>query len=145
VFQGVYYSNLDDKGRLAIPARHRELLQQYESEILVVTVHHQTHCLVARPLSVWERLALQIQRIPNVSPQVQLFQRKLLGYAQELNPDGNGRVMLNPSLREYARLKKRAAVAGLGERLEIWDGTAWDQEMGRPMDSIPAELGELSL
>jgi len=145
VFQGVHYSNLDDKGRLAIPARHRELLQQYESETLVVTVHHQTHCLVARPLSVWERLAQQIQRLPNVSPQVQLFQRKLLGYAQELNPDGNGRVLLNPSLREYARLEKRVAVAGLGERLEIWNNTAWDREMGRPMDSIPEVLGELSL
>ncbi len=145
MFQGVYYSNLDDKGRLAIPARHRELLQQYESEALVVTVHHQTHCLVVRPLSVWERLALQIQRLPNVSPEVQLFQRKLLGYAQELAPDGNGRVLLNTSLRKYAGLEKRAAVAGLGERLEIWDSTAWDREMGRPMDSVPEELGDLSL
>lgn len=145
MFQGVYYSNLDDKGRLAVPARHRELLQKYESEALVVTVHHQTHCLVARPRPVWERLAQQIQQIPNVSREVQLFQRKLLGYAQDIHPDGNGRVLLNPSLREYARLEKRAAVAGLGERLEIWNSAEWDREMARPLERIPEELGELSL
>jgi MraZ protein len=151
MFKGVDYGNMDPKGRVAIPARHREHLisgqnrTREDMKTLVVTVHHQERCLVMRSLSVWNELAQSIQALPNAARQVQSFQRKLLGYAQELEIDTNGRVLLSQALRAYANLEKRVAIAGLGERLEIWNGPDWDEQVADPGGGVPEVIAELRL
>lgn len=135
-FQGVAYSNMDGKGRVAIPARHRACLREhYESRgEMIITVHHQARCLVLRPPQVWRQLAEDIGALPNAEFEVQLLQRKLLGYAQEVALDANGRALLSPALRDYAGLRKRVAVAGLGERLELWNIEDWEREVDRTLE-----------
>lgn len=145
MFQGVDYGSMDAKGRLGIPARHREHLREQGSEALVVTVHHQEQCLVLRPVAVWRALAEDIQRLPSAEREFQSFQRKLLGYAQDIVVDGNGRVLMPPALRKYAGLKKRVAIAGLGERLELWHAPDWDAQIARPMKKVPEAISGLRL
>lgn len=145
VFQGVDYGNMDPKGRLAVPARHREHVREQGEVPLVITVHHQERCLVLRPMAVWRELAEHIQKLPNADRVVQSFQRKVLGYAQDLRVDGNGRILMPPALREYARLKKRVAVVGLGERLELWHAPDWDRQIAESLDGLPDSIRGLRL
>lgn len=145
MFHGVDYGNMDPKGRLAIPARHREHLQERDKQSMVVTAHHQERCLVMRPKEVWQNLAKQIHSLPNASRDVQSFQRKLLGYAQEISVDSIGRILISPSLRTYAGLEKRIAIAGLGERLELWHASDWDEQIADSMNKVPDVIADLRL
>ena len=145
MLQGTYYSNMDAKGRIAVPARHREALQVLGDEGLVGTAHHREACLVLRPNPVWQALAQRLREMPNGEPSVQLLQRKLLGNAQDLSPDTNGRILLPPSLREYAKLGKRVAAVGLGECLEVWDADAWEEQMKRDVVLLPETMRDLHL
>ena len=136
---------MDPKGRLGIPARHRERFGKTGKQVLAVTAHHQERCLVIRPMEVWHALLEQIQNLPNADREVQSFQRKLLGYAQEIPLDVNGRVLLSPALRAYAGMEKQVAIAGLGERLELWSSSEWDKQVANPMNALPTAIAELRL
>ena len=100
-------------------------------------------CLVLRPGPVWNHLAEHLREIPNTEPSVQQLQRKILGNAQELSLDANGRILLSRRLRGYAGLKEseKVAVVGLGECLEVWDAKVWDGQMKREVDLIPRSCG----
>ena len=145
MFQGVDYGSMDPKGRLAIPARHRELLKEIGDDRPILTAHHKDRCLVLRPHAVWKSLAEKIKQLPNADPEVQAFQRKLLGYAQEVTVDANGRILLPAALRVYACIKKQVAIAGLGESLELWHASSWDDQVSRPLKNIPQALVDLRL
>jgi len=147
VLQGTFYSSVDAKSRVAVPARHREVLQAFGEGNLVGTVHHREPCLVLRPSLVWNTLAERLREIPNTDPSVQQLLRKILGNAQDLNPDTNGRILLSPALREYAGLKgsQKVAVVGMGEYLEIWDAKVWDEQMKREVDLGAEVLRDLRL
>ncbi len=147
MLQGTYYSSVDAKSRVAVPARHREVLQVFGEGNLVGTVHHREPCLVLRPGPVWNHLAEHLREIPNTEPSVQQLQRKILGNAQELSLDANGRILLSPALRGYAGLKEseKVAVVGMGECLEVWDAKVWDRQMKRKVDLIPEIMRDLRL
>ena len=114
MFRGVQYINLDAKGRMAVPARQREQLSVICEGQLVMTVDTQSTCLAIYPLSEWERIERDVQALPALNPAVKRFQRLVLGYASDLQLDGNGRVLLPSALREYARLERRAVLVGQG-------------------------------
>lgn len=117
---------MDAKGRLAIPARVRDQLVAECGGRIVVTAHHAERCLLVYAEPQWQLLAPQIQALPNIqSASVRRLQRKLLGHAAPLEMDTNGRVLLPPTLREFAGLDKDLILAGLGHRLEIWSEAAW--------------------
>lgn len=151
VFRGVQHINMDAKGRLAMPARQREpLLQQCEGQI-VVTIDTQTTCLVIYPLPEWERIEQDIQNLPALKPAVKRFQRLMLGYATDVELDGNGRMLLPQPLRDYARLEKKLVLVGQGNKLELWSEDLWLaereqalQESG-PEAELPDELMSLTL
>jgi len=105
MFRGVQHINMDAKGRLAMPARQREpLLSQCEGA-LVATIDTQSRCLFIYPLPEWEQIEKEIQELPALKPAVKRFQRLVLGYATDLELDGNGRLLLPAPLREYAQLE----------------------------------------
>ena len=109
MFRGIQHINMDAKGRLAMPARQREpLLSQCDGQI-VLTIDTQSSCLVIYPLPEWERIATEIQKLPTLKPAVKRFQRLVLGYATDIELDGNGRMLLPAPLREYAQLDKKLA------------------------------------
>ena len=90
VFRGVQHINLDAKGRLSVPARQRESILDISAGSLVVTIDTQSACLVIYPLKEWERIERDVQDLPTLNPAVRRFQRLVLGYASDLDLEGNG-------------------------------------------------------
>ena len=142
---------MDAKGRLAMPARQREPLLSLCQGQIVVTIDTQSKCLVIYPLPEWERIEQDIQGLPALNPAVKRFQRLMLGYASDLELDGNGRMLLPQSLREYAQLEKKLVLVGQGNKLEIWSEALWLAEREQALEDsgpeaeLPAELMSLTL
>lgn len=151
MFRGVQHINMDAKGRLAMPARQREpLLAQCAGQI-VVTIDTQSNCLVIYPLPEWERIEREIQALPALKPAVKRFQRLVLGYATDMELDGNGRMLLPQPLRDYAQLDKKLVLVGQGNKLELWSEALWFAERDQalldsgPDAELPDELMSLTL
>jgi MraZ protein len=151
MFRGVQHINMDAKGRLAMPARQREPLLSECGGQVVVTIDTQSACLAIYPLPEWERIEKEIQNLPALKPAVKRFQRLMLGYATDLELDGNGRMLLPQSLREYARLDKKLVLVGQGNKLELWSESLWLAERDQalqdsgPGAELPEELMSLTL
>jgi MraZ protein len=141
---------MDAKGRMAMPTRLREPLHAQCEGKIVVTIDNRSSCLVMFPLPEWEVLAAEIQALPSIKPAVRRFQRLILGYATDLELDGNGRILLPPSLREHARLEKKVKLVGLGNKLELWSEELWMGECDLALkdalseEDIPDELMSLT-
>ena len=134
-----------------MPARQREpLLSECQGQ-LVATIDTQSRCLAIYPLPEWEKIEREIQDLPALKPAVKRFQRLVLGYATDLELDGNGRLLLPASLREYAGLGKKLVLVGQGKKLELWAEESWlaerDQalEDSGPEAELPEELMSLTL
>jgi len=139
VFRGVQHVSMDAKGRLAMPARHRERLMELCGGQIVVTIETKAPCLVIYPLPEWERLERDIQALPAMKPGVRRFQRLTLGYATDLDLDGSGRCLVPPSLREYGQFEKKLVVVGQGNKLELWSEALWIVERDRALSDVGAD------
>jgi len=126
VFRGGSTVKLDAKGRLALPTRYRPLITERFEGRLVVTVHHDG-CLLLYPQPQWEEIEHRLINTANQDRRVRDMQRMLLGYATEVEMDGNGRILLAPRLRDFAKLDKNVALLGVGKKFEIWNEEAWGQ------------------
>ena len=118
--------NLDAKGRLALPTRYRGPLQESCDGNLVLTVHDDG-CLLLYPLPEWERIAGELAQLPNQKPRARHLQRMLIGHATEVELDSHGRILIPPRLRNFANLEKRVVLAGVGNKFEIWNEAAWEE------------------
>lgn len=151
MFRGVQHINMDAKGRLAMPARQREPLLSACAGQVVITIDTQAACLVIYPLPEWERIEKDIQGLPTLKPAVKRFQRLVLGYATELELDGNGRLLLPQSLRDHAQLGKGVVLVGQGNKMELWSEELWMAERERALQDsssgaeLPDELMALTL
>lgn len=154
MFLGVNTLNLDAKGRLAIPAKHRDTLAQCCASRVVVTINPnpKDQCLWLYPENEWREIARQLSRLPSMNRQNQLIQRLMLGHASELELDSQGRILLSNELRDYAGLDKRVAVVGQVHKFEIWDEQIWaenrEQWLSEAMcdeASLSEELGGMTL
>ena len=127
MFLGVSTLNLDAKGRIAIPAKHRETLAQTCASRVVVTINpnRDDRCLWLYPENEWREIARNLSRLPPMIRQNQLIQRLMLGHASEVELDGQGRVLLPNELRDYAGLGKRVSLVGQMHKFEIWDEEIW--------------------
>lgn len=152
MFRGASVISLDAKGRLAMPARYRERLQDECAGQMITTVDTSDRCLLLYPLSEWEVIEEKLQRLSSFNPANRRVQRALLGYASETSLDSNGRMLLPTVLRDYAKLDKRIVLVGQGKRFELWDEAAWNAKCEEWLDEdllagddIPAELSNLSI
>lgn len=127
MFRGGSTVNLDAKGRLALPTRYRGPITERFAGCLVLTVHSDG-CLLLYPQTEWQDLERKLIRLPNQDPRTRSLQRMLIGHATEVEMDGHGRILIAPRLREFAKLEKRVALAGVGNKFEIWDEEVWDQK-----------------
>jgi MraZ protein len=152
VFRGVNPIALDSKGRMAIPTRYREQLEQISNGKAVVTVDRD-HCLLLYPLPDWEEIERKLVRLPSLNKQARRLQRLLIGHATEVELDAQGRIVLPAPLRAFANLEKDIVLIGQGNKFEIWDEPTWNTrrdawlaEAEQEDDGdLPAELGSLSL
>lgn len=126
MFQGAVALNLDAKGRLAIPARHRDALAVENGQV-VLTAHPHGCCLVY-PVPAWVPIRDQVLAAPGLDPHSAMLKRLLVGFAQEEALDAAGRVLVAPSLRKFARLEKQVWLVGQGTHFELWSDEGWEKQ-----------------
>lgn len=124
MFQGAAQLNLDAKGRMTIPARHREALAAAGEGRLVLTAHPH-RCLLLYPQPAWEPIRARILSAPSLEVQSAMLRRLLVGFAVDAELDGAGRVLLTPELRQFASLDKGVWLVGQGSHFEIWSDSGW--------------------
>jgi MraZ protein len=136
VFLGTHTPRLDDKGRLILPAKFRDQLEEG-----VVITRGQERCLYVFPLAEFARLADQLRQAPVTSKQARDYLRVFLSGASDEKVDGQGRMTIPTTLRTYAGLTRECAVIGAGQRVEIWDAAAWETYLNE-QEQVFAEQAE---
>lgn len=133
MFFGTHALRLDEKGRLALPARYRDEL----SDGLVITKGHE-RCLVGYPQAYMSRISdsLANNSAPSGSRAVREYERFFFGSADNPTPDKAGRVVIRPELRDYAGLDRDCVVVGANTRFEIWESGAWARFVAAREDSF---------
>jgi len=148
VFRGVTALTIDSKGRLAMPARYREVLQLRAGGKLVVTADSAL-CLLIYPALDWEPIQARLMSLSSFNARTRDLQRLLVGNASDVEIDGAGRILLPAPLRKFAGLEKDVALVGQGARFELWDEAKWatqmDQSIALNENGIPPELEGFSL
>jgi len=135
MFIGEYRHGLDEKGRLTMPRKYRELL----GKSFVIT-KGLDGCLFVYPNQEWQSLLNRIQALPLTNPSARAFVRILLAGACELELDRQGRFVIPQSLRQYASLERESVICGVGNRLEVWSAERWDQYVA----SASPSFGEIA-
>lgn len=154
LFRGISSLNLDDKGRLAIPTRYRDELQDCCERQLVVTVAvnelcvGEAGCLWLYPMPEWEKLEHTISKLPTLNKMAGKLRRFLIGNASECEMDAQGRLLLPEKLRRFAAMEKKIVLVGQLNKFEIWNEDAWTAKeaewlAGDDTDGLD-ELGTLS-
>jgi len=148
MFRGVTHLALDSKGRLAVPARHREALGQQADGRVVLTADP-SHCLLVYPLVAWEPIEQRLMALSSFNEKIRALQRLLVGHADDVALDSAGRILIPPALRQYAALDKRVVLVGQGNKFELWDESKWlartENVVGFSIDGLPRELDGFSL
>ena len=148
MFQGAAALNMDAKGRIAVPTRHRETLTREAAGKLVLTAHPEG-CLLLYPGPAWEPIRTKVMGFPSFNTQASRWKRVLVGFAEEVELDGSGRVLVSPELRNFARLDKRVMMVGQGSHFEIWAVEAWEQQLAelaaQPGQALPPGMEDFAL
>lgn len=151
MFRGANAISLDAKGRLAMPSRYRDELVARCAGQLIVTIDAIDPCLCVYPLAEWELIEAKLRELPSLREESRRLQRLLIGNAVDIELDGNGRFLVPPRLREYARLDKHAMLVGQLNKFQLWDEAAWsavaDADLAaiKQSGSLPEELRDLIL
>ena len=147
MFQGATALSLDVKGRLAIPARHREALVEASDGQLVLTAHPH-RCLLLYPEPAWLPIRDKVLATSSLNPQAASIKRLLVGNARDETLDSAGRLLIAPELRQFAGLEKQVWLVGLGSHFEIWSDAGWQKEQEAVFalgDQLPPGLEDLAL
>ncbi len=152
MFRGINAINIDGKGRLAVPTRYRDALMEHDSGSLVVTIDTEETCLLLYTARQWQLIENNLQKLPSFNAAARRIQRLLIGHATDVELDSNGRLLLPPLLREYAKLDKRVVLIGQGNKFEVWDEGLWQsrrqqwlEEEAAKSEVLPDEMKNFSL
>ena len=122
MFFGETAINLDAKGRLAIPMRYRDAIQEACDGQLVLTYSaFDQGALYLYPQAMWEEVRDKVMSLSTFDSRHRALQRKLVGSASAVEPDASGRIQLPQTLRQVAGLEKKVVLLGMGGRFEIWN------------------------
>ena len=119
MFRGRSDQTIDDKGRIIMPAKFREVLGKRNDPTIMLT--NLDMCLIAYPADEWAEVERKILSRPNTSAAVKNFKRFLIGGVSECCLDKQGRILVPPSLKKYAQLEKNVVIVGLINHFEIWN------------------------
>ncbi len=136
MFLGTHQPRLDEKGRLFLPARFRDVLAEG-----VVITKGQERCLFVFPIAEWREFTRNIGAAPVTDKARRDYTRNLFASASDETPDKQGRVTIPGPLREYAGLTKDCVVIGANNRLEVWDRAAWESYLAQT-EPVYAEMSE---
>lgn len=141
MFIGEFHHKLDNKGRMAIPAKFRNVLRKG-----AVITRGLDSCLTIYSKNNWLILAEKLSNLPIVKSNSRAFSRFMLSGATEINLDKQGRVLIPEYLREYSALKKEIIIVGLFDKIEIWPKDRWAKyrdNTEKKSSQIAEKLGEI--
>jgi MraZ protein len=149
VFRGSFEHTVDEKGRVSIPVKFREILTRLQDDRLVVTkfILNSFRCLDVYPQAEWERFEQELMKKPRFDENFLKMENFYLSNAYECTVDRQGRILLPPMLREYAGLKKDVMCAAALEKFRIWDKSTWqrfNEESERDLAQNPSLLSSLN-
>jgi len=142
-FYGEYTYSIDEKKRLAIPPKFRKVLGKK-----AVITKGLDQCLFLYPAKEWGILAKKLSKLPLSQSDARGFARLMLTGAMEVEIDNLGRILIPDYLKEYAKLKKKVVIAGVYNRIEIWDEKIWKEykeKTEKEVGDIAERLKELGV
>jgi MraZ protein len=130
MFLGQYHHAIDEKGRLTIPARYRDLLVNgaYVTQGFDLNLKLQTE-------PAFEAMADKVNRLSETNPKIRKLRRLFFASAGRVELDRLGRVLIPQFLRDFAGLEKEAVIVGVGEAIEIWSPESWNQQLDELNDT----------
>jgi MraZ protein len=141
VFQGASALTLDSKGRMSVPARHRDALV-VQGEGRVTLTKHPDGCLLLFPRPEWEAFRARIAQLPM---DAHWWRRIFLGNASEIDLDNSGRILISPELRTAAALEREIILLGMGSHLELWDANSYaTKEQAAIANGMPDALKQFT-
>lgn len=142
MFRGRYQHTIDPKGRLSVPAKFRDVLAQFDGNLIVVP---NDNSLEVHPLGEWERLEARINQQSAFDPEVRKVGRLYISRAKDVALDSVGRILLPTDSRQNAGLAREVTLVGLGRLFfEIWDRTRFDEYERTNGDGLPSLFEKLS-
>lgn len=144
MFRGRFEHLIDSKGRLSIPSKFRETLnERYDSRLVITTYDN---CLIAYPFAEWQVLEEKVASMPEFKKDTKAFLRFFYSSAADCAIDKLGRILVPQALRDYARLEKDVILIGALKHVEIWSKTLWGQaEAQASQEEIVNTLERLGL
>ena len=131
MLMGEFHHNIDEKGRLTLPAKFREEL----GESFIVT-RGLEECLFVYPMNEWEKITKKLNNLPFTKKDARSFMRFFLSGATAAEFDKQGRINITSPLISYAELKKECVIIGVGDRLEIWSSERWNSFYDMNKDNL---------
>lgn len=142
MFYGEYQHNIDSKGRLIIPSRFRDVIDERKLGKLMMCPGLDS-CLFLFGEEEWRNYEKRLSSLPLGRRSARLFARSLLSGACECELDKQGRIMVPPKLRKHAKLDGETMLTGIGNRIEIWNKELWDELMREASESFEDTAEEL--
>ncbi|MCE7505037.1 division/cell wall cluster transcriptional repressor MraZ [Polynucleobacter sp. IMCC30063] len=141
MFQGASALNLDAKGRMSVPAKHRDALL-LQGDGRVTLTKHPDGCLLVFPRPEWEAFRARVAQLPM---DAHWWRRIFLGNAAEIELDGSGRILISPELRVAASIEREVILLGMGSHLELWDAQIYSsKEQAAIAQGMPEALKQFS-
>lgn len=137
MFRGSSFHTLDAKGRMIVPARFRDIIRANGDGVMVSRMDS---CLLAYTLPEWHRIENRILTLSEKSETMRRFRRVFIGGAFECSCDKQERILIPPSLRQYAGLEKEIVLVGVLDHFEIWSRDNWDRENSHMEDDMTKEV-----
>ncbi|MCW5876644.1 MAG: division/cell wall cluster transcriptional repressor MraZ [Anaerolineales bacterium] len=141
MFTGEHHHTLDAKGRLTIPARYRELLDEGG----FIGLGFDSNVLAVMPRKFYEEMSSQIKRQSITNPNMRQFSRFWHSQTEKIVLDKSGRIMVPQLLRTKRGLDGDVVIVGTGEYFELWPPAEWDAEMNRMLQAAPDAYAELDM
>ena len=136
MFRGKFDHTLDDKGRVSLPVKFREILRKFNDAVVITTFDG---CLYIYPQDEWTKFEEKIDQLPTGEREVRNFQRYILSHATECSVDKQGRILIPNSLRTVAHLEKDVVIAGRVKHFEIWNKELFEQTIAQAQNNEPGE------
>lgn len=143
MFIGEFQHSIDEKGRVAVPAKFRVKV----SGGAIIT-RGLDRCLFIFTMKDWQDLAQKLKGLPLAQANARAFKRLMLSSAADVRLDSQGRILIPETLRQYAGLGKSVKVIGVYDRMEIWDDQAWEKYRERTegsSDEIAEKMADLGI
>jgi len=148
VFNGRFDHAIDEKGRVSIPARFREVLQRENHDRLYITnfIIDRERCLELFPPNEWDKVVAKFSGSRATDREAQLFETFYIGGAHEVPVDRQGRILIPPKLREWARLEREVTFSAKHNRFELWNKPTLDRILRTAEENLqnPEFLGKIN-